>query len=235
MVRVASRSSAAASKAKLSLSFYEWGLLVAGDTFDVKDCLKEQGGKWDATRKAWAFKAEKKADVVEVLRAISGVDLDDKARAVLEVVATEDGQSFAVTGETFPVKALFRGLDGKWSRSRNGWLFPLSSLQVVRDALSASPDVGDVNDCIVGVGAKLRGRRGVKIAESACEQREQRQLADGTRETAIMQRVTNEMACEATGVVLEAQRVTRRRRIKETSHEIVETSTVTVRRVRRKV
>lgn len=65
------------AQASLTLSECEKGLLVRGDTFPVKDFLKELGGTWQAKLRGWAFQARTKPALLAVLRAsadIAGVE-----------------------------------------------------------------------------------------------------------------------------------------------------------------
>jgi len=255
---------AAARQAKVVLSWAAWGLAVTGDTFGAKEALKQRGGKWDAGRKAWVFPSEAKVEVLEALRDMSGLKVEDKARAALTIAFVEDGEGIAVTGETFPVKSLLRGLEGKWSKPSSSWVFPVASLQALRQALCASGDVGEVVDhtkdakaprawqsveaaatpksrvvarrvdAASGVKPRPAASRGVKVVESASEKRQQRQRADGSREMAVTRRITKKASCGRTGALVESQTVTKRRQVTENAHEVVETSTVTVKRVRRK-
>jgi DNA repair protein RadC len=67
--------------------------------------------------------------------------LDALSRAGLELRASdgEAGTEFLVSGNTWPNKDLLRGHGGRWSRRRQGWVFPsIEPLQKLATALPAN-------------------------------------------------------------------------------------------------
>lgn len=58
----------------LSLNNYKNCLLVTGDTKEVKDTLKEIGGRWNGTLKGWIFKKDKKIDLLKIDGIVDNTD-----------------------------------------------------------------------------------------------------------------------------------------------------------------
>merc|ERR1719329_2021337 len=102
-----------ANKAKLFLAVHSRGLIVTGDTYGLKESLKDEGGKWDSFAKGWVFPLEQKVELSRMLRALKEVDsIEDKALVKLSMEPCERG--LMVSGETFQLKEFFKDRGGSW-------------------------------------------------------------------------------------------------------------------------
>merc|ERR1719188_1762226 len=76
--------------------------------------------------------------------------------------------------------------------------------------------------------------RGVNVEETALEKRKSKQRADGSKEFTVTEQKRRRLSCKTSGKEVESQSITKRRQVKETENEVIETSTITITRVRRK-
>lgn len=122
------------------------GLLVSGETFPIKDFLRELGGKWDPTplKKGWLFALaeglpDTKRGLLAALRASTDVaSVEDKALAKLSLVLCEKG--FLVSGDTFLVKDFLKDQGGRWNALQRGWIFH-------SDETSSKPLIATLRGC----------------------------------------------------------------------------------------
>ncbi|CAK9056276.1 unnamed protein product [Durusdinium trenchii] len=64
----------------LILEFHPRGLLVKGETYAARECLKALEGRWDSSLKAWVYEHRRKREVLEKLTQL-GLELQDHAQA----------------------------------------------------------------------------------------------------------------------------------------------------------
>lgn len=62
----------------VTISQYKRSILVAGNTFPIKDALKSLGGSWNKYLKGWIFRQRDREAVVARLRAIPGIAVTDQ-------------------------------------------------------------------------------------------------------------------------------------------------------------
>lgn len=101
-------------------------LLVTGQTFDVKEFLKEQGGRWDSIAKGWTF-AVGEAGLIETKQALTSAlrasklitSIDDKAYAKCGVQTALDG--VLVLGDTYVLKEWMKSQGFVWKPELKGW------------------------------------------------------------------------------------------------------------------
>eukprot|EP00747_Dinoflagellata_sp_TGD_P193669 gnl/TRDRNA2_/TRDRNA2_60136_c0_seq1.p1 gnl/TRDRNA2_/TRDRNA2_60136_c0~~gnl/TRDRNA2_/TRDRNA2_60136_c0_seq1.p1 ORF type:complete len:239 (+),score=48.39 gnl/TRDRNA2_/TRDRNA2_60136_c0_seq1:37-753(+) len=230
----------------LSLEFHTRGLLVTGDTFDAKDILKINGGRWDAMLKGWIFPFDGKQDLLEALRAAAtNIKVDDGAKVELSMASCEQG--ILVSGSTFPVKALLKNEGGTWNATLKGWIFQGLAGAELAKTLRRCPDVGTVTDASrepVCRAVALRGKPTPHgrlpvdgdhtVIETGKRTSKSEQRADGSKsreQTAMSQR---RVSCKRTGVHLQTESVTKRQKTVETKSKVVETKTIVLKRVRSK-
>eukprot|EP00962_Isochrysis_galbana_P046791 scaffold18906_cov122-Isochrysis_galbana.AAC.6 len=140
-------------------------LLVAGDTFKVRNELKAiGGGVWCKPFDGWVFSADKRDAIIAALDK-AGTSYSDSApgthaasaqtSTAAAVEAAKDASTMAsagasltvaphkkavlVTGDTMKVKDVLKGLKGTWNKTLKGWVFPGSQRAIVLETLRADP------------------------------------------------------------------------------------------------
>merc|ERR1719433_1010347 len=99
------------------------GLLVTGDTFTVKEVLKNFGGRWDPEQRGWTFQRVDPEALRAALRSSKdGVRIKDQAPVELQI--SRGPESLIVSGQTYPIRTLLASEGGAWDASLNGWRFP---------------------------------------------------------------------------------------------------------------
>src|SRR5690606_13952379 len=99
---------------------------LVGNTYPVKDALKNAGAHWDRDRGAWWTS---KADVAERFAAQATA----KAEARTAAVASTAGESrVAIGGNTYPVRDQLRDLGGSWDAGSKSWMVPASKADAAR-------------------------------------------------------------------------------------------------------
>lgn len=280
----------------MGVELHRRGLLVTGETYDLRGALRGLQGRWDATLRGWVFPVERKAMLVNSLRARDDVaKVQDSATVKLELEACAKG--LLVTGDTFPVKEHLKAMrGGYWDKELGGWVFPAEARAALRAALpslmkleeppswtlakgggtasagaravsqpsvlvvSSSPDVtpphresasqagapgGSAEKTAPCLALATRPRASVstvavrasgdhKVTETVQRKRMVKKGPAGTSVETATEKTERQVACRHTGAKVETQTVTRKRKVTETEDSIIETATVTVKRVRKK-
>jgi hypothetical protein len=126
------------------LTFHSKGLLCTGDTYNSRELLKQQGGRWDAFLKGWVFPFEAKEDVLKTLGRESAGKIEDRAKVKLTLDVRHKSEQLVVSGETFPVKFFLKDLGGTWNPTLKAWTFKDQDDSLFIQILRKCPDVGSV-------------------------------------------------------------------------------------------
>eukprot|EP00967_Tisochrysis_lutea_P133808 scaffold235453_cov40-Tisochrysis_lutea.AAC.1 len=138
-------------------------VLVAGETYQVRDQLKAiGGGTWCKPLGGWVFPDDKRATIMQVLdkaglshrhNAPGASAANKQESAAVNAAAAKDASSTAcagatltvaphkrallVTGETMKVKDVLKSLHGSWNKTLKGWVFPGSQRATLLETLRA--------------------------------------------------------------------------------------------------
>lgn len=177
----------------------ELGFLVSGETFPVKELLKELGGTWNPKLKSWSFRSELK-QLLRDLRSssdISEVEVQ-KQEPCVDLVPEGKSSSKRISLCQIPeIKKLKRRLNTK---SKN------DSLDIVS----------------------------TKVVETATRQTKAERQSNGSSAVCHVEKRQKKVSCAKTGSHLQTEAVTKKRKVVHTKDKIVETRTITVKRVRNK-
>ena len=217
--------------------------------------MKALEGRWESTLKAWRYDFDRKRSLLQALKD-GGWKVEDHAKA--EVMIGRCTSGTLITGDTFYVKTELRDAGGTWDPKLKGWIFRedvsavrkvLKSLDVVVTGPSsengAAKMVVPFNQLAVkdvrGSTAKRQRIVGKQPAENrlcktsvSSSKKVSVSKADGSQKVIETHTKRNEVICAKTKKALETSVVTRRQHCTETAHEVVETRTLVVKRVRRK-
>jgi len=106
---------------------------LVGNTYAVKDALRDAGAHWDRDRGAWWTS---KADVAERFAAAAS----EKAAVVAAVKEqTANDARVAVSGNTYPVRDELRALGGEWDASNKTWMVPVSKAAEAQALVAKAP------------------------------------------------------------------------------------------------
>lgn len=140
-------------------------ILVAGDTFKVRNELKAiGGGVWCKPFNGWVFSADQRDAITATLdkagssytdsapgthaasaQASSAEAIDaakeasTTASAGASLTVAPHKKAVIVTGDTMKVKDILKGLKGSWNKTLKGWVFPGSQRDLVLETLRADP------------------------------------------------------------------------------------------------
>lgn len=192
---------------KLTVVTSEKSVLVTGDTFQLKDMLKSEGGRWDPELKGWSFKASQKAEIIAELRASSLADVSVQSAPPAEPLQVRGRSSSTALVVSTPPRSK-KGGDSSSGRK---------------------PEAASTRRQLAAQSGTSR-----KVVESAKQLRSVEQRADGSQANTKVQHRERKLSCKRTGAHLETQSVTKKKKVVETKGKIVETATITVKRVRRK-
>lgn len=126
-------------KAAVSIKPHGNGLLVYGNTFPLRETLKNLGGRWNGTLKGWIFPPSK---MDELNAALKITEQKPESAVLAPVVYTTEADIFLkrsgykylyLKGNTMRVDKEIRELGGVWNFKAKAWQFP--SWQ--KDALEA--------------------------------------------------------------------------------------------------
>jgi len=154
----------------LTLSFHARGLVLAGETYALRELLKHRGGRWDTELRGWVFPFDGKRALLDAIQGSEDgrmLTVQDGAKARLILAAVEGGVQ--VGGETFPVKALLREEGGTWNPAVKVWTFRGRGRAELTKALRASPDVATIEDeePIPATPPRPASQRGANAADGA--------------------------------------------------------------------
>eukprot|EP00435_Cladocopium_sp_Y103_P032026 s843_g8.t1 len=176
--------------------------------------------------------------------------------ATAHLVIQRCSTGLLVTGETFYVKAGLREAGATWDPKLKGWVFSdqqddLALQKALKKTLEAeitvTPTRGRAELMVLPAtqadvvatpgGRRLVGKQTVKGAickTSMTSRKKNVSKADGSGEVSETHTKRREVKCSKTKKALETNTVTRRTRRQETKHQVIETRTLVVKRVRRK-
>jgi hypothetical protein len=100
---------------------------LVGNTYPVKDSLRDAGAHWDRDRGAWWTS---KSDVAEQFAARATEIAQQR-----EAAATET--QVAIEGNTYPVRDQLRAMGGRWDAARKVWMVPASRADEARALVPA--------------------------------------------------------------------------------------------------
>lgn len=103
-------------------------LYAVGNTYPIKDSLKEIGAKWDADAKAWWVGATKRAEL-ETLLSTPSTPAQDALPAL-------SGKLVPVSGNTYPVRDQLRALGGSWDAASKTWMVDEARLALALAAVA---------------------------------------------------------------------------------------------------
>jgi len=202
--------------AKLSMEPAEGGKSVAvlGETFPVRQFLKDRGGRWNKSLGAWIFAAELGASIRASLLASPDVGEVKDPRGCCAKAAGGSGGS----GAALPIADAPR---------RQQAATPQRALVAVpsKGVKATSPKSSQ--------GTLATPPKGAKVETTAKETRTLKRGADGSCKAVVTQEKRRRITGKQ-GEDIMTESVTRQRQVRETEHEIEEISTITVKRVRRK-
>jgi hypothetical protein len=223
-------------KAKVTLTLAvgsEKTLVITGETFPVKDFLKEQGGSWNPSLKSWVFKRSDANEFAEILRSfpdVGCVDLNIEKVAPIDSKARLPENSKLVVYER-PVAAPVRNSLGKskevdyekWSTAK--LKDKLQELQVTSSGKKPA---------LIERLRKCSEASSCKVVEKGKRVQQAQQRADGTKTNTQTDKRERKLSCKKTGAHIQTASVTRKRKVVETKDKIVETKTIVLKRVRSK-
>jgi hypothetical protein len=96
---------------------YDLGLTPQGNTYAVKDAIKEIGGIWDRLKKRWLLPSQEAVDYVEAVLAHKAVEQSKTATK-----AASEG--LTVSGRTWDERDTLKRAGGKWDGGTKQWVMP---------------------------------------------------------------------------------------------------------------
>lgn len=109
-------------------------LYIVGDTFPIKDAIKEAGGHWDKELKQWWIGTKKRAEIEAAIAKASA-----SGAMTADHYTPTTGEAFVrVEGNTYPVKDRLRAMGGRWNGDAKVWEVPASQAERARGAVAAA-------------------------------------------------------------------------------------------------
>lgn len=202
------------AKVQVVLAACSKGVAVTGETFPVKDFLRKSGGAWDPKLKAWTFQNIAQAQLSKLLKAspdIGTVSIEKPTVSSIVVLEPSARRPVASPANSKP-RALTSGSElAKASPTRlNGKQKQLKNT------------------------SQPTSHSGKKVVETQKRVVKAARKADGSKEGTQVDKKQQKISCKRTGAHIQTTSVTKKRKVKETKGKIVETRTITVKRVRNK-
>lgn len=101
---------------------------ISGNTYPIKDALRDSGCHWDGTAKAWWTA---KADIAARIVAKYNTDVPTSEPSTETMVA--------ITGNTYPVREQLAAMGGRWNAQRKAWMVPESRATDARGVVAGAP------------------------------------------------------------------------------------------------
>lgn len=204
------------AKVGLLLGVCSRGILVSGETYPIKEFLRESGGVWESKLRGWAFKDVTSAQLTKQLKQSPDVGTVS--------VETPKSSSSLVVLEQRPVASP--------ATARPKALLAASELKAAPKRLNGK-QTGSAQ------GKLKRGSPSAVNSKSRVEETAKRTVKatrkdDGSREGVQVDKRRQKISCRHTGAHIQTTSVTKKRKIQETKGKVIETRTVVVKRVRNK-
>eukprot|EP00930_Biecheleria_cincta_P019715 TRINITY_DN14982_c0_g1_i1.p1 TRINITY_DN14982_c0_g1~~TRINITY_DN14982_c0_g1_i1.p1 ORF type:complete len:270 (-),score=52.26 TRINITY_DN14982_c0_g1_i1:211-1020(-) len=203
------------AKVSLVLGGCSQGISVSGETYPIREFLRESGGVWDSKLKGWAFKDVTSTQLAKQLKAFPDVGtVSVENPTSCSIVVLEHPRRPVASPASAKPKALLAASEASPKRL-NGK--QASSAQGKSKRVSAST-------------ANSKS----KVEETAKRTVKTTRKEGGSREGLQVDKKRQKISCKSTGAHIQTTSVTKKRRIQETKGKVIETRTVVVKRVRNK-
>jgi len=232
------------AKVKLVLGDSDKGLLVTGETFPVKELIKNQGGVWNATLRGWTLRCVSRDALKRLLKSCPDVGVvEDDASGRDDSIPKRPAGGAVVVWEpvhapdtTPPTRRTTPVVDSPGRAVKSAKVI-VGAAPLTRDG-SSPPGLGNSVALREKQGALLlkkpAGAQDHKVVEIGKRLSKAERRADGSRADIETEKRERKTSCKHTGAHVNTESVTKRRKVVETKDKVVETKTIVVKRVRSK-
>lgn len=99
---------------------YDLDLTPQGDSYSVKDEIKDVGGIWARNEKTWLLPSQEALDYIQALMAHKAVEQNEK-------VAQAASEGRVLSGKTWDARLAIKKAGGQWQGASKSWVLPDAS------------------------------------------------------------------------------------------------------------
>lgn len=107
---------------------------LVGNTYSLRDAIKDIGGHWDADAKAWWVASSKRSAAEAVL-----AKAEETSKARTEARASLTGPMMRIEGNTYPVRDRLAALGARWNARFKMWEIASSHLEEAKAIVATVP------------------------------------------------------------------------------------------------
>lgn len=127
-------------------------IYARGNTYPLREQLRDMGGHWDGEAKAWWVGSGKRAQLEKLVAKHAF-----RAEAPRASSGSSSPTMVAIEGNTYPVREQIRALGGRWDGASKVWMVPAGKATEARKL-------------VAGAGARKERRSGSEYTQSRCRE-----------------------------------------------------------------